>query len=195
MATKMVLTLLSSVALLAGCVQSTKYMSPDEASDIELGTGLSSQDFRSIGDKMAREMITLPQIQNSTSPPRIAFVSVQNNSNDYIDGDMFLRKMRTQLMRFSGGKIVFLDREILEQIEQENRDKARGNRTTSGEKTILGADFFLTGTIDEISKATNKGQTSYFRLSFRLADAGDTALIWEGEYEIKKHATTGWLYR
>ena len=66
---------------------------------------------------------------------------------------------------------------------------------TSGEKTIMGADFFLTGTIDEISKATNKGQTSYFRLSFRLADAADTALIWEGEYEIKKHATTGWLYR
>lgn len=195
MATKMVWTLLASMTLLVGCTGSTKYMSPDEASDIEMGTGLSSQDFRSIADRMARQMITLPQIQNSTTPPRVAFVSVQNNSNDYIDGDMFLRKMRTQLMRFSGGKIVFLDRAILEQIKQENRDKASGERTSSGEKTILGADFFLTGTIDEISKATNKGQTSYFRLSFRLADAADSSLIWEGEYEIKKHATTGWLYQ
>jgi len=186
---------MGALVVLAGCTGSTKYMSPDEASDIEMGTGLTSQDFRSIADKMAREMITLPYIQNANTPPKVAFVSVQNNSNDYIDGDMFLRKMRTQLMRFSAGKVVFLDRAIIDRIEEENRSKAHGERTSSGEKTVFGADFFLTGTIDEISKATNRGQTSYFRLSFRLTDAADSALVWEGEYEIKKHATTGWLYQ
>lgn len=176
-----------------GCTGSTKTMSPDENSEIEIGTGLTSQDYRTVSQRMARSLITLPQIQNATTPPKVAFVSVANKSNDYIDADAFLNKMRTQLIQHGNGRIVFLDRSIIDQIEHENRAKERGKRTTAGEQTPYGADYFLTGVIESLEKATSEGRTTYTRLSFRLTDAGSSAIVWEDEYEIKKHSTTGFM--
>ena len=75
------------VTALAGCTGETKRMDPDQLSDAELGAGITSQDFRSIAQRMARSMVVLPYIQNATTPPKITFVTVANNSNDYIDGD------------------------------------------------------------------------------------------------------------
>ncbi|MDK1032039.1 MAG: hypothetical protein QGD94_08545 [Planctomycetia bacterium] len=184
-----------AVVLAAGCTGTTKRLAPDELSDLEFGTGITSQDFRSVAQRMARSLVTLAQIQNATTPPKIAFIAVQNNSNDFIDGDSFLNKMRTELIKHAGGKMVFLDRAIITAIERENRDKGRGKRTTSGEKTPLGADFFLTGIIESIDKVAGGGRTSYIRLSFRLTDAGSSAIVWEDDYEIKKHTTAGIMYR
>lgn len=162
---------------------------------LTLGAGLTSQDFRSIAQRMARSMIVLPQIQNAQTPPKVAFVTVANNSDDYIEGNSFLRKMRTELIKNCEGKIVFLDREIISNVDSENRDKMRGRRTASGEQIPLGADFFLTGTIDSIERVAGKGRTMYLRLSFRLTDAGNSAVVWEDEYEIKKHTTAAYMYR
>jgi PBP1b-binding outer membrane lipoprotein LpoB len=187
--------LLLAAALVGGCTGETKRMDPDQMSDIEYGTGITSQDFRSISQRMARSLVQLPQIQNATTPPKIAFSQVINNSNDYIDGDAFLRKMRTELIKNAEGRLAFLDRAIIDQIERENRDKARGKRTASGEQTPMGADFFLTGTIDSIDRVAGAGRTQYLRLSFRLTDAGSSVVVWEDEYEIKKGSTTGVMYR
>jgi len=178
-----------------GCTGETHRMDLDQASDIELGTGITSQDFRSISQRIARDLITIPRIQNATTPPKVAFSSVVNNSNEYVDGDAFLRKMRTDLIRNSDEKIVFLDRVIIDQIEKEKRDKDRGKRTASGDEIPLGADFFLTGTIDSIDKVAGSGRTTYWRFSFRMTDAATSAIVWENEYEVKKHATTGIMYR
>ena len=185
----------AAAVLMAGCTGETKRLAPDELSDIEIGTGLSSQDFRSVCQRMARSLITLEQIQNATTAPKVAFASVTNNSNEIIDGDAFLNKMRTELIKHSRGRMVFLDRALIAQIERENRDKGRGKRTTSGEQTPLGADFFLTGTIESIDRVSGAGHTTYLRLSFRLTDAGSSAIVWEDDYEFKKHATAGLMYR
>ncbi len=181
--------------LLAGCTGQTKRLAPDELSDIEMGTGLTSQDFRSIAQRMARSMVTLAQIQNATTPPKVAFVTVANRSNEYIDGDAFLNKMRTQLIKHAQGRVLFLDRAIIAAIEKENRDKSRGKRTTSGEKIPSGADFFLTGVIESIDKVAGAGRTTYLRISFRLTDAASSVIVWEDDYEIKKHSTAGLMYR
>ena len=179
----------------AGCTGQTKRLAPDELSDIEMGTGLTSQDFRSIAQRMARSMVTLAQIQNATTPPKVAFVTVANRSNEYIDGDAFLNKMRTQLIKHAQGRVLFLDRAIIAAIEKENRDKSRGKRTTSGEKIPSGADFFLTGVIESIDKVAGAGRTTYLRISFRLTDAASSVIVWEDDYEIKKHSTAGLMYR
>ncbi len=190
------LVLLAALAgLTVGCTGRTKRLAPDELSDIEIGTSLSSQDFRSVCQRMARSLIQLEQIQNATTPPKVAFAEVTNNSNEYVDGDAFLNKMRTQLIKNARGKIVFLDRTLISAIEKENRDKDRGKRTTSGEQTPLGADFFLTGVIESLDKVAGAGHTTYLRLSFRLTDAGSSAIVWEDDYEFKKHATKGIMDR
>ena len=190
----MVLALAAGV-FVGGCTGSTKRIGADELSEIEIGTGLTSQDFRSVCQRMARGLVQLAQVQNAKTAPTVALMSVQNNSDAYINSDAFLSKMRKELIKHGQGRITFLDRALAAAIDRESRDKARGKITTSGEKTRLGADFFLTGEIDSIDKVTVKGHTTYTRLSFRLTDAGSSAIVWEDDYEIKKHSTTGTMYR
>ncbi len=181
-------------SVLVGCTSQTKRIDVDDDRG-ELGTGPSSKDLRSVAQRMARSIIALPQIQNSENPPRIAFVQVANKSNEYIDGDMVLRQMRTLLIEHAEGRLQFLDREIIERIERENRDKRLGKRTASDERPISGADFFLTGVIDSLDRRADEGHTTYLRFAFRLTDAADSVIAWEHSYEIKKHSVLGLVYR
>jgi len=177
-----------------GCTGTTTQLNPDELSNIEQGSGMTSQDFRSVAQRLARSLIVLPQIQDALTPPKIALARVTNKSDEYINGDMFLNKMRTDLIKHSQGKIIFLDRSIIEVIEKENRDKSRGRRTTGEQKTPYGADFFLTGTIESIRNVAGRGKTTYLRYSFRLTDASSSAIIWEDDYEIKRHLKSSVIY-
>ena len=179
----------------AGCTGQTKRLDPDALAEQEVGTGLTSQDFRSVCERMARSLIRIPQIQQASTPPKVALEPVVNNTNDYIDGDEFTHKMRTLLVKNCGGKAVFLDRELTAEIEREQRAKRRGKVTSAGEKDRFGADFFLTGRIAAIDKVAGAGATGYYRLSFRLTDAATSAIAWEDEYEIKKASTLGGMYR
>ncbi len=179
-----------------GCATSeTKRVDPDALTEMETGTGLSSQDFRSVCERMARSLITRPEIQNASTPPKVALFRVANNTNDYIEGDAFTRKMRTLLTKHCEGKIVFIDRELTEAIEKEQRDKRRGKITSAGDADRLGADFFLTGEIDAIDRSAGGGMTTYYRFSFRLTNAGTSAIPWEDEYEFKKASKRGDVYR
>lgn len=189
------LWLAAGAFLLAGCGGKTHRVSLDEETEIERGTSMTSTDFRSITQQMARGLIGVAEIQNATSPPTIAFLTPKNNTRDYLDTDAFLNKMRTELIQNAGGKFRFLDRDIVAAIEKENRDKELGRRTASELKTVYGADFFLTGVIESIDRATERGRTQYVRYSFRLTDAGSSAIVWEKDYEIKKHARTAVINR
>jgi hypothetical protein len=87
-----------------------------------------------------------------------------------------------------------VDHELTKAVENENRAKRRG-KVTGDDATREGADYFLTGRIFSIDNSTGKGATSYFRLSFRLTKANSSVIVWEDEYELKKAATTGNVYR
>jgi len=191
---QMYLLLLLVVGLIAGCTSSTRR--------VEVGkelvtdpTSISVQDFETIAQKMTRSMISLPQIQKAGEPPTIAFLSVENRSNDYIDKKAFLEKMRTLLIRHSGGKMVFLDRHHLEALNAEKDAKESGELTASRESQMLGADFFLTGLISSINSAGGSEKTIFRRYAFRLTDASNSAIIWEDDYEVQIYHKRGWIYR
>jgi len=191
---QMYLLLLLVVGLIAGCTSSTRR--------VEVGkelvtdpTSISVQDFETIAQKMTRSMISLPQIQKAGEPPTIAFLSVEHRSNDYIDKKAFLEKMRTLLIRHSGGKMVFLDRHHLEALNAEKDAKESGELTASRESQMLGADFFLTGLISSINSAGGSEKTIFRRYAFRLTDASNSAIIWEDDYEVQIYHKRGWIYR
>ncbi len=182
------------VASLLGCTGETKR--------VEVGrelvsdpTSISVQDFETIGQKMARSMITLPQIQKASSPPTVAFLSVENRSNDYIDKKAFLEKMRTLMLKNANGKLVFLDRHHLDSLKKEQDAKDMGELTSSRNTQFLGADYFLTGVISSINSAGGSEKTIFRRYSFRLTDAHTSAIIWEDEYETQIYHKRGSIYR
>jgi len=181
---------LALAAVVVGCSGQTARMDLDSEDDALLG-GIGSKDFRSACFEMAQSMVRLPQIQNAAKPPTIAFVDMVNNSDEILNADDLLYKMRTELIKNSGGKMVFLDRDIIEQIRTERRDKQRGKVTSSGGKALYGADFFLAGRVESIRRTRGRRQTKYMRISVRLTDASSSAIIWENDYELKKMVVRG----
>ena len=184
----------AALVLVAGCTSSTHRVEVGKEL-VSDPTSVSVQDFETVSQKMARSMIMLPQIQNADEPPTIAFLSVENRSNDYIDKKAFLEKMRTLLIRNSGGKMVFLDRHHLQSLKEEKMAKETGDLTASRETQLMGADFFLTGVISSINAAGGSEKTIFRRYSFRLTDAASSAIVWEDEYEMQLYHKRSSIYR
>ncbi|MCX5656162.1 MAG: hypothetical protein NTY65_16110 [Planctomycetota bacterium] len=174
-----------AAALMAGCSGQTARMDVDSEDDA-LGGAIGSKDFRGVCFEMAQSVVRLPQIQNASSPPTIAFFEMVNNSDELVNADDVLYKIRTELIKNSGGKMVFLDRDAIEKIKTERRDKDRGKVTSSGSKALYGADFFMAGRIEGIRRTRGRRETEYIRISVRLTDAASSAIVWENDYEFKK---------
>ena len=86
-------------------------------------------------------------------------------------------------------------RERLDAIQKERAAKREGVFTASEEKQLLGADFFLTGELMGISKARDGDRSDYVLYTFQLIDTENSAIVTEGQYEVKKVGKKGTTYR
>ncbi len=190
MKTLRILTLLCLTAMMSCSLGKTNRVGIDTDepfSDVET----SSKDLEAVAEKMTKSMLQLPQIHQGSAPVRIAFSDVKNETNEIINKNLFIEKMRTLLLRNAQGKMIFLDREISADIAKEREDKRSGEVSSSSSKIKSGADFFLTGKLASIDKVSGNKRSNYTRYSFRLTDAESTDILWEDDYEVKKVGSSG----
>jgi PBP1b-binding outer membrane lipoprotein LpoB len=170
---------------------------PDERGFVA-GTGIESQDLVNVTDKMARKILTIPQIANAQGTPRIALDPVRNETRFPINKEIFLTRIRAQLNSAAAGKVLFLARDRMDTLERERALKQSGQVTASADPNVVefrGADFFLTGTLQGIPTRTSAGRSDYVLYSFQLIDARTTDIIWEGMEEVKKQGLEDAAYR
>jgi PBP1b-binding outer membrane lipoprotein LpoB len=194
-------------AFLAGCATTAGVrdpagvpvteMRPDERGFVA-GTGIESQDLVTVTDKMARSILSIPQIARAQVPPSIVLDPVVNNTRFPINKDIFLTRLRTQLNSKAMGQVSFLDREMMKTLERERELKRSGQVTASADPNVVefgGADFFLTGKLDGMTTRTSAGTSDYVLYSFRLTDARTSRIVWEDVAEIKKQGLEDAAYR
>lgn len=182
-----ILCVLSIAALLVGCATGVTKRVDLDAEMVYDEQSTSVQDYRTVSDQMARSLVQLNIIQKAQSPPTIAFLEVENRTNRFIDTLGFQEKIRTNLLKNSQGKFYFLDRSAINSLIEERRRKEKGVTSASAKfsNAILGADFFLTGSIHSINRVQGTQKTEYTRYSFRLTDADTSLIVWEDEYETR----------
>lgn len=200
------LAALASAGLLAGCASTgvknpsgvpVTQMRPDEQGFVA-GTGIESQDLVAVTDKMARSILTTPQIQNAQGTPRVALDPVINETRFPINKDIFLTRIRADLNSKARGKVIFLARERMATLEHERQMKQSGQVTASADPNVVefkGADFFLTGKLSGLTTRTSAGTSDYILYTFQLVDARTTDIIWEDSAEIKKQGLEDAAYR
>lgn len=167
--------------LLAGCATTqttshTETILPDESDGLG-GTGIESIDIRTVGRKMAESLIGIPEIAQAQGIPRIGLLLVKNSTRFVIDKDIFTKKIRLELNKNANGQVRFLERERLEDIIKEREAKREGLFTSSKEGDLLGVDFYLTGELIGLSKASKGHRSDYFLLSFQLIDAETSDIV------------------
>jgi PBP1b-binding outer membrane lipoprotein LpoB len=196
----------TTAALVAGCATSgvknpsgvpVTRMNADEQGFVA-GTGIESQDLVAVTDKMARSILGIPQIANAATPPIIVLDPVQNNTRFPIDKDLFLTRMRSELIKKSGGKVTFLARERMAALEKERNLKREGAVTSSSDPNLQefkGADYVLTGSLSGIPTRTKAGTSDYIFYEFQLIDNRTSAIVWGDNAEIKKQGLEDAAYR
>ena len=172
-------------------------MRPDEQGFVA-GTGVESQDLVAVTDKMARSILTTPQITNAQGTPRVVLDPVINETRFPINKDIFLTRIRAELNSKARGKVIFLARERMAALEKERQMKQAGQVTSSSDPNVVefkGADFFLTGKLSGLSTRTSAGTSDYILYTFTLIDARTSDIIWEDSAEIKKQGLEDAAYR
>jgi len=158
-------------------------------------TDFTEVDIRAMCEKMARSLIEVPQIARAQTPPTIAFIDMKNRTLQDFDSDNLLGSIRKKLLKYGEGKFVFLNRNIVEKIKLERRRKRTGEVTSSTQENLYGADFFLSGQAFAEERRQKSTREVYYRFSFQLTNAENSAIVWEEDHEFKKAAKLGTAYR
>jgi PBP1b-binding outer membrane lipoprotein LpoB len=197
---------ITTAALVAGCASKgvknpsgvpVTRMNADEQGFVA-GTGVESQDLVAVTDKMSRSILGIQQIANAGAPPIIVLDPVENKTRFPINKDIFLTRIRSELNKKSGGKVVFLARDRMAALEKERNLKREGAVTATADpqkQEFKGADYFLTGSLEGMSTRTTAGTSDYILYAFQLIDARTSAIVWEDNAEIKKQGLEDAAYR
>jgi penicillin-binding protein activator len=193
-------------ALVAGCASSgvknpsgvaVTHMTADEQGFVA-GTGMESQDLVMVADKMARSILGIQQIANAPTPPTIVLNPVDNQTRFPINKEIFLTRIRAQLNSKARGKVMFLARNQMEELEKERNLKRQGAVSASSDPNVQefkGADYFLTGSLQGLSTRTAAGTSDYILYDFHLIDARTSVIVWEDSAEMKKQGLEDAAYR
>ena len=172
-------------------------MNPDEQGFVA-GTGIESQDLVGVTDKMARSVLSIPEIANATKVPIILLDPVENQTRFPINKDIFLTRIRSELNKKTRGKVSFVARDRMAALENERRLKQEGAVTASADPRLQefkGGDYFLTGSLQGLSTRTKAGTSDYILYAFQLIDVRTSVIVWEDSAEIKKQGLEDAVYR
>ena len=162
------------------------------------GTGIESQDIVGVTDKMARGIMSVPEIVNAQGIPRIVLDPVDNQTRFRINNEIFLEEIMARLNESAAGKIRFLARNRMATLERERELKRSGQVTSSTDPNVnqfRGADFFLTGKLLGQTTRTANGLSDYVLYSFKLIDPNTSEIVWQGSERIKKQGLEDAVYR
>ncbi|MHC1765768.1 MAG: penicillin-binding protein activator LpoB [Verrucomicrobiia bacterium] len=199
-------SLCAAASLLAGCASTgvrnpsgipTTEMRADEKGFV-VGTGIESQDLVTVADKMARGILGVPQVANARGVPRIVTLPVKNDTRFTINNELFLREIRAMLNERAAGKVIFLARDRMADLERERQMKQSGAVTSSTDPNVnrfMGADLMLTGELTSLTTRMSAGTSDYVLYSFQLIDPNTSEMIWEGSHRIKKQGLEDAAYR
>lgn len=181
--------LASTLLLFAACGGTRDTRVRPDAPDTVTGTGLQSQDIRTMAVDMAAKIKASGVLAPGKEGERASFFiyELRNDSSDTIDKELILTKLRTNLFEAFGRQVKIIDRspQASDLVDAERRMKDRGQVSGSNDRKIAGSDFVLKGTMKSRDRQAGKLKSSYILVTFELTDLVTQELAWTGDYEMK----------
>ncbi|MDK2970868.1 MAG: penicillin-binding protein activator [Candidatus Sumerlaeota bacterium] len=191
---------LAIVVLSIGCKKESfeiRDVDPGKAGVVR-SLGPESQDARRVAELMVRSLLADPTIAASDYPPTIAMLPMENNSRFPFNKDIFTTLLEAELNKAANGRLRFVARDILDDVEAERQGKREGDLDydpTRRTRALAGVDYFLKGRVDGQSWASSKGQAEYAVYAFRLIDAESSIVLWQDVMDVKKEGKDDVIYR
>lgn len=165
------------------------------------GIGFESQDLVSMTDRMARDILANLPDATVNNPRRIILDAeyLRNEGSSRLNKHAITDRLRIDLNRSSGGRLIFVARQYQDMIENERAIKREG-LVDPGTKPLraapAGADYRLGGRITTLDALDPKtGQASrYHQITFELIDLEKGTVNWGGMYDFRKSAQDDLVY-
>ena len=148
--------------------------------------GLQGADVEIVADQMARDLLSLPEINFPGAGTMFIVVDkVEDQTYGRYDLNIFLQALRTRLVRESRGRVQI--------VENRARFHELRRRELESEREIPGVggaapgpagdqpDFSLYCIISELPERT----TSYYRLDFQLTSMNTRRIVWANDYAVR----------
>ncbi|MBT7039959.1 MAG: penicillin-binding protein activator LpoB [Bacteroidetes bacterium] len=188
-------TIISTICLitlffLISCTGSSVYISPNETTQID--GKYSDTDMKMMAESMYNSIIN--NLENVGQKKVIALLSVSNKTSEHIDTKSIADKLQIQLLKSE--TLRFVDRsKINAMISQFNLAESgiMDPTTIKSAGKVIGADYFLSGTLSSIEKRSRIKSLTFYRLSMRLIDTETNEIVWADEFEIKKLTLKGFM--
>lgn len=133
-------------------------------------TGIEPKEIVAVADKMARGIMSVPEIAKAAKVSRVVLLPMKNETQFPFNKDIFLAEVMMRLNERAGGKVRF------------HSGAADGNG-----QQLQGADYLLSGKLVGESTTTSAGTTDYLLYSFELINPNTSEIIWNGSHRLKKH--------
>ncbi len=185
----LVLPLLVSVCIYAGCSKRVERVEPEEVIDLsgrwnDTDSRLVSEEM--IGDCMNHPWITLYTTQHG-KPPVVIVGGIRNKSHEHIAVGTFIKDMEKAFVNSGRVQVVAGASERLElRGERQDQQDWASDETVKRLREETGADYMMIGSIDSIIDQEGKQKVVYYQVNLELIDLESNIKVWINSKEIKK---------
>lgn len=149
---KVVVSCSAMIALLVLCI-SCSTPQPSRRSTIAvdedpLGGGIGSTEIRTIAKNMTPKLLAIPEIANSRDVTRVAISPMKNSSRFIIDMNIFMKRLRLELNKYSGGRLRFYSQRNA-QVVRNSVVKERNEQKLDDALKGLAADLLASKVVQE----------------------------------------------
>ena len=201
----------AAAALLPGCASRPAAPPPAPAAAVTYrdvgstgmvaGVGTESQDIVAVTDRMVRDILASPFMAGLSRPPVILIdrERFEVEANQRINKSLIIERLRINLQRAAGGRLLFVSRVAAADVATERDLKERGitdaGTRNLGDK-VAGPDFRLYSRMDTQDKRDGRGTVERYTLfSFDLVDQQRSLSVWANTYEFQKAGRDDVVYR
>jgi PBP1b-binding outer membrane lipoprotein LpoB len=175
--------------LLVACAGTRDTRVNPDAPDSVTGTGLQSQDIRTIAQQMASDIKATGVLAPGRDGERASFfiAPLVNESSDTINTALIPTTIRTEVARAFGRTVRIIDRapEANDLVDAERRMKERGQVSGTNDRKVAGSDFVLKGRMQSRDRQAGKLKSSFIVVTLEITDLVTSELVWTNDYQMK----------
>ena len=189
------LALLLTLPLAAGC-GGKKVTRIESDTTVDLSGKWNDTDSRLVSEEMIRDCLNQNwlrrHLQDRSKAPVVIVGAIRNKSMEHIPVETFIKDIERAFIN-SGDVTVVADAGTRLDIRAE-RESMQGNVTAETLKKFgreVGADYVMTGVINQIKDREEGEEVSYYQTDLELVHVESNVKVWIGQKKIKKYIARG----
>ena len=186
---KLIPAALVAALALSGCGTSVQRMDAAEVKDVS--GRWNDTDSRLVAEEMISDCLARPWYTTARSAigknPTVIVGGVKNQSQEHISTDTFVEDLQRSLI--NSGKVEFVASknergDVRDERLDQDTNSSEETRKAHGQET--GADYMLSGAINQIVDQEGGKAVVYYQTNLKLVNMKTNQIAWNGQKKIKK---------